>query len=178
MADRKRCGEAGFSLIEAVICIALLACGCVAALAAFPPLIRNAEAGIVRAAATSIARNAIERVRAAVAYDPPGAVLDPATRAATTANHAWALAATSTYRTTARFSRSLCGTASATTDVPMTVTTTYAASADMLTVTVQYPRSPCVPSNLTSVSLATPLAPAADAPQTTLRTGVADPERQ
>jgi prepilin-type N-terminal cleavage/methylation domain-containing protein len=178
MANGTLHDEAGFSLIEVVVCVAVLTFGCVAALGAFPPLVRNADAGLMRAAATSIARNAIERVRAAVAYYPPGSALDPAARARTTADHAWALVRSSTYDTVARFERSFCGSAALTTDVPMTVTTSYDATSDTVAVSVQYPPSPCVPSAHTTVTLSALLAPSAYAPQTVLPQTVADPERQ
>lgn len=66
--------EAGFSLLELTVCVGLLIAGCVLALALLPVLARNAQAQTMRAAATGIARNAIERARAATAYYPAAGV--------------------------------------------------------------------------------------------------------
>ena len=74
----ERAGEAGFSLLEVVVCVALLIAGSVIALALLPSLARASQAELLRGAATDIARNAIERTRAAAAYYPAGAVADAA----------------------------------------------------------------------------------------------------
>ena len=99
--------EAGFSLLELTVCVGLLIAGCVLALALLPVLARNAQAQTMRAAATGIARNAIERARAATAYYPAAGVSDPNARRTTTADHAW-LAPAATYTAAVRVTHASC----------------------------------------------------------------------
>jgi Tfp pilus assembly protein PilV len=174
----ERAPEAGFGLLEVVVCVALLVAGSVFALALLPSLARGSQAGLIRDAATDIARNAIERVRAAAAYYPAGAVGDPAARAAITADHAWVLAPTASYAAAARVRRAFCGTTAATTDVPMNVTLSYDAPSDVLTVAVAYPPDPCVAATRSTVTLSAQLAPASYAPLTQLPSAIADPAVQ
>lgn len=171
--------EGGYSLVELVVCVALVVTVAVAALGALPVLARNAQAGLVRDAATEVARNAIERVRAAAAYYPPPLVADPGSRAIATADHRWALAASAAFVSAARLERPLCGAANVPVDVPLAVTTGYDAAADRFTVTVTYPRDPCAGGGATdAVSASATLAPAQYAPQTELETAIGDPAAQ
>jgi hypothetical protein len=174
----ERAAEAGFGLLEVVVCVALLLAGCVLTLALLPAVARASQIGLMRAAATDVARNAIERVRAGSAYDPPAAISDPATRAAATAGHAWALQPAAAYLAAARIERALCGGTGTTTDVPMPVAIGYDAPSDTLSVTVTYPPDPCVPATTRSVTLTAQLAPAAYAPQTQVPAAIADPATQ
>src|ERR1700733_2199203 len=107
-----RAPEAGFGLLEVIVCVALLIAGSVLALALLPSLARASQAQLLRGAATGIARNAIERARAAAAYYPAAGVADATARVATTADHAWVLAPATTYVAAARVHRALCGTTS------------------------------------------------------------------
>jgi len=171
--------EGGYSLLELVVCVALIAAVAVSALAALPVLARSAQAGIVREAALEAARNTIERVRAAAAYYPPALVADPASRIATTADHRWVLAATASYASAVRIERPLCGAAAASVDVPLAVGSVYDATTDRITVTVDYPRDPCSGAGPTAtVSLSATLAPAQYAPQTPLQAAIGDPAAQ
>lgn len=174
----ERASEAGFGLLEVVVCTALLIAGCVLALALLPSLARASQTGLLRAAATGIARNAIERARAAAAYYPPAAVGDPAARAAATANHAWALAPGATYVAAAHVHRAFCGGTALATDVPMSVALTYDAASDTLSAAVSYPPDPCAAAILSTVTLSAQLAPASYAPQTQLPAAIADPAVQ
>jgi type II secretory pathway pseudopilin PulG len=176
--DGARAGERGYSLLELTVCVALLVAGCVVALALLPALARRSQAEVMRGAATEVARNAIERVRAAAAYYPAGGVSDPATRAVTTADHAWALLPAASYLAAARVRGALCGSGSPATDVPMNVALQYDAPSDTLTVAVAYPPDPCTPSAQATVTLAAQLAPASYAPQTVLQSALADPAQQ
>lgn len=171
-------GEAGFSLVEVVVCVALLIAGSVLALALLPSIARASQAQLLRGAATDIARNAIERTRAAAAYYPPAAVSDAAARAATTADHAWVLQPHATYAAAVRVHRGLCGSSAATSDVAMQVTMSYDAPSDTLTVAVSYPPDPCDTTKTSTVSLAAQLAPAGYAPQTQIPAAIADPVLQ
>jgi type II secretory pathway pseudopilin PulG len=176
MADRAP--DAGFALLELIVCVGVLLFGSVFALALVPALARASQTQLMREAADGVARNAIERVRAAGAYDPPAALADPATRAATASTHAWLLQPTATYAAAVRVRRALCGGAGPTTDVPVNVTLTYDASADAVTVAVSYPPNPCVPALLETITRTAELAPAAAAPQTRISTAIADPAQQ
>ncbi len=123
-------------------------------------------------------RNALERARAAAAYYPAAAVADPLARAVTTAGHGWALAPAATYAAAVHVHRALCGSATATSDVPLGVTMSYDAPSDTLTVAVSYPPDPCAAANQSVVSLSAQLAPASYAPQTQLPSAIADPAWQ
>jgi Tfp pilus assembly protein FimT len=170
--------EAGYSLLEVVLCVALLIAGSVLALALLPAVARASQSQLMRGAATDIALNAIERARAAAAYFPPGAVTDPLARAATTAGHGWALAPAASYTAAVHVHRAFCGAATAASDVSMRVTMTYDTSSDTLTVAVSYPPNPCNAASQSAVSLSAQLAPASYAPQTQLPSAIADPALQ
>ncbi len=161
--------DAGFTLVETVVCVALLVAACVAALALVPTLVHASASGILRDAATNVARAEIERVRAAAAYAPSTGY---------TPGHAFALNATAAYATTAHVHRSLCAAAQATTDVAMNVAVAYAAATDAVTVTVDYPRNACDPTVRESVALVAQLAPSALAPGTAVTVPVDDPAQQ
>jgi hypothetical protein len=170
--------DAGFSLVELVVCVGLVLLGAVTALGLVPVLARAANAGIVRAAATDVARNALERARAAAAYAPPALVADPAARSAALADHAWALAPAASFAAAARMRGPLCGNAAGL-DVPLAVDARYDAAADRLTVAVSYPRDPCDPGSPSErIVLAATLTPAAYAPGTLLGAPIADPAKQ
>jgi type II secretory pathway pseudopilin PulG len=174
----ERASEAGYSLLEVIVCVGLLILGSVLALALLPALARASQAQLMRGAATAVARNALERARAAAAYYPPAAVADPVARAAATSGHDWAFVPAASYMAAARVHRGLCGTAAATSDVPMRVTMSYDAPSDALNVAVSYPPNPCNASVQSTISLSAQLAPAGYAPQTQLPTAIADPALQ
>lgn len=174
----ERASEAGYSLLEVAVCVALLIAGSVLALALLPSLARASQAGLLRGAAGDIARNAIERARAAAAYYPAAAVADPQARAATTADHAWVLQPSATYVAAAHVHRAFCGTTAATSDVSMSVAMTYDAPSDTLTVAVSYPPNPCDTATRSAISFSAQLAPAGYAPQTRLPSAIADPALQ
>jgi type II secretory pathway pseudopilin PulG len=165
----ERHAEAGFGLLEVVVCVGILMTASVFALALLPSLIRASQAQLMRGAATGIARNALERARAAAAYYPTGAA---------PADHAWVLQPAATYTAGVRVQRGLCGAAAATTDVALTVASTYDAPSDTLTVAVSYPPNPCDSTRQSTLSLAAQLAPAAYAPQTQVPVEIADPALQ
>jgi Tfp pilus assembly protein PilV len=162
-------GDAGFTLVETVVCVALLVTACVSALALVPTLVHASQSALLRDAATTIARTEIERVHAATAYYPPSGYA---------ANHAYALNATTAYTTTAHLHRNLCNGAQTTTDVSMNVAVAYAPATDSVTVTVDYPRNACDPSARESVALAAQLAPSALVPGTTVGVPIDDPAQQ
>jgi type II secretory pathway pseudopilin PulG len=174
----ERDGEAGFGLLELVVCVALLVMGSVLALALLPGLARASQAATMRAAATDVARNALERARAAAAYYPPPAVADATSRAAATAGHGWAFVPAASDVAAVRVERGLCGSAATSTDVPVSVATAYDEPSDTLTVTVTYAPDPCVAGTTAAVTVSAQLAPASYAPQTELDAAIADPAQQ
>ena len=174
----ERYAESGFGLIEVIVCVALLVAGSVLALALLPAIARASQAQLMREAATGIARNAIERVRAAAAYAPPAALGDAAARAATTSTHAWVLHPAAGYVSAVRVRRRLCGGVSLSTDVPVDVALIYDEPNDTVNVTVTYPPDPCNASARKAVTLAGTIAPPAYAPQTRLPFRIGDPAQQ
>jgi Tfp pilus assembly protein FimT len=174
----ERASEAGYSLLELVMCVGLLIVGSVLALGLLPALARASQSQLIRGAATEVARNAIERARAAAAYYPPGAVTDPLARAAATAGHGWALGSAASYTAAVHVHRALCGTPAATSDVSLRVAMSYDAPSDVLTVAVSYPPNPCDTATQAVISLSAQLAPATYAPQTQLPSAIADPALQ
>jgi Tfp pilus assembly protein PilV len=170
--------EAGFALIEVIVCVALLVAGSVLALALLPAVARASQAQLMREAATGIARNAVERTRAAAAYAPPAAMSDAAARTATSATHAWVLRPAAHFISAVRVRRSLCAGAGATTDVAVDVALAYDAATDALSVAVTYPPDACNVARQTTLTLRAIVAPPADAPQTRVGAAIADPAQQ
>jgi prepilin-type N-terminal cleavage/methylation domain-containing protein len=164
-ADR----EAGFTLIEVVVCVALLVTACVAGMSVLPTLVHASQGDVLRDGATGLARAAIERVRAATAYYPATGYV---------ANHAYALNASSSYVATVHVHRGWCGANQTTTDVPMNVSLAYDAPTDTVTATVQYPHTACDPSVTAQVVVSAQLAPSALAPGTPVTTPIGDPSQQ
>jgi type II secretory pathway pseudopilin PulG len=162
-------GEAGFSLIEVVVCVALVVAACVAGIGLLPALAHASQSGILRDAATNVARVAIERARAATAYYPPTGYQT---------DHTFALNAAASYAVAVRVHRALCAANQSVTIVPMNVQLTYIATSDTVSVTVAYPRDPCGTALDEGVVLSAPLAPSAPAPGTNIITPIGDPSQQ
>jgi Tfp pilus assembly protein PilV len=171
-------GEDGFGLIEVIVCVALLVAGSVLALALLPAVAHASQAQLMREAATGIARNAVERTRAAAAYAPPAAMNDAAVRAATSATHTWVLRPAAHFISAVRVRRSLCAGPGPTTDVAVDVALAYDAASDALSVAVTYPPDPCNAARRTTLTLRAIVAPPADAPQTRVGAAIADPAQQ
>ena len=167
--SREREREAGFSLVEVIVCVALLIAACAAGLGVLPTLVHASQRDVLRDAATDLARVAIERVRAATAYYPPGGAA---------ANHAYALNASSSYTATAHVHRGWCVAGRTTTDVPLSVALAYDAPTDTVTATVQYPPNPCDATERSQVVVSAQLAPSVLAPGTTVTTPIGDPSQQ
>jgi prepilin-type N-terminal cleavage/methylation domain-containing protein len=161
--------EAGFTLIEVIVCVALVASACVAALAVLPTLVRATQRDLVRDAASGVAQLELERIRAATAYYPASGV---------TPNHAYALNPSASYATTAHVHRTMCGGNAATTDVPLAVSDTYVAATDTVTITVSYPPDPCRPQTLAQLSISARVPPSLTIPGSTVTVPIGDPAIQ
>jgi hypothetical protein len=134
-----------------------------------PTLAHASQDDVLRDAATTIARTAIDRARAVAAYYPAGGYQP---------NHAYALNPSATYTAAAHVHRGFCGASGSTTDVAMTVQLTYDVTADTVTANVRYPRSPCDPTTTATVSVNAQLMPSLLVPGTTITTAIGDPTQQ
>jgi prepilin-type N-terminal cleavage/methylation domain-containing protein len=163
--------EAGFTLIELVLCMAILALVGAATVGAFAAIARNAMPAVTRDAALMVAQNALVRARAAAAYAPvtmPGTPSDPVT--ANLLN-----AGTQQYIAGAQLlANDLCGTGTPRT-LQLPVTTNYAAN--VFTVTVRYPRNPCSSTNDATLSESETLPPPLSLPEHGVARTVAVPAR-
>ncbi len=179
---RLRAHERGFTLLELVAAVGVLALGGAATAGAFAALARNAAPGAARDAALTVAENALARARAAVAYVPTPAP----DGSAAAADRSWALTPGETsYLAGAQLRGAApCGTAAATT-LRLPVTAAFDAPTQRFTVVVTYPRDPCaVASDGTipaaqaeTVTLSETLPPSTYAPGQTLTRDVAVPAR-
>jgi prepilin-type N-terminal cleavage/methylation domain-containing protein len=131
-------GEAGFTLIELVVCLAILAVVGAATIGAVAAVARNAVPNVTRDVALMVAENTLVRARAAAAYVPQAtgaAPVDPAT-----ANLISAQPQQFTAGAQLRAS-DLCGSHQQSRTLRLAVATSYAAN--VFTVRVTYPRNPC-----------------------------------
>jgi prepilin-type N-terminal cleavage/methylation domain-containing protein len=180
--DSTRTAERGFTLLELMMCVAVLALASAAAVGAFAAVARNATPGAARDVALMVAENALARARAAVAYSPPS----PDDARALLADRSWALAPGQTrYAAGAELrANALCGT-SAALRLRLPVVATYDAPSERFTVVVTYPRDPCrvsaegvIPDDdAATVTLAQTLPPSAFAPGRLIRRDIAPPAR-
>ena len=137
--DSTRTAERGFTLLEVLVCVAVLALASAATAGAFAALARNATPGTARDVALMAAENALARARAAVAY-----ASSPAQDASTLlAARTWALRPGETdYVAGAQLRAGTCGdTAPRTLRLP--VAAAYDPANERFTVVVTYPRDPC-----------------------------------
>lgn len=134
----RRTAERGFTLLELLLCVGILAMASAAALGAFAALARNATPGTMRDVALNAAENALVRARSAVAY------ASSATQDGTAllGDRSWALVpGRSTYLAGASLrAAGACGDATARV-VRMPVAVSYDAPNERVTVVVTYPRS-------------------------------------
>jgi prepilin-type N-terminal cleavage/methylation domain-containing protein len=173
--DSTRTAERGFTVLEVVICVALLAVVSAATFGAFAAVARNATPGAARDVALMAGENALARARAAVAYasspnQDASALL--AGRARALRPGATAYVAGAQLRAGAS-----CGDA-----VPrvlrLPVVATYDAANERFTVVVTYPRDPCrVAGDTATVTLAETLPPSVYPPGQTIHRDVAPPAR-
>jgi type II secretory pathway pseudopilin PulG len=161
--------EDGFGLIEVVVCVAVMIAACVAGLGIVPALAHASQEGLLRDAAATIARTAIDRARAAAAYYPPGGYQP---------THAYALNPSVTYAVQAHVHRGFCTAGKTFTNVTVNVHVTYDATADAVTAAASYPRDACDLTVQREVTVTAQLTPSALAPGTTVVTPIGDPAQQ
>ena len=180
--DSTRTDERGFTLLEVLVCVALLAIVSAATFGAFAAVARNATPGIARDLALMTGENALARARAAVAYASSPSQDASALLGART----WALRAGETsYVAGAQLRASAtCGDATPRL-LRLPVAATYDAANERFTVVVTYPRDPCrvasdgtiAAGNAATVTLAETLPPSVYPPGQSIHRDVAPPAR-
>ena len=180
--DSTRTAERGFTLLEVLVCVAILAVVSAATFGAFTAVARNATPGTSRDVALMVGENALARARAAVAY----ASSPTQDASALLAGRTWALRPGETdYVAGAQLrAGAMCATTGPRT-LHLPVAATYDAANERFTVVVTYPRDPCdvasdgtIPSGgAATVTLAETLPPSAYPPGQTVHRDVAPPAR-
>ncbi len=160
--ESMRTAELGFTLLELLVCVFLLAIVGTATAGAFAAVARNAAGGQTRAAALMVAENAIARARAVTAYAQSP---DPSAVAAMTTDRSWALVAGTQAFTAGAELRApaQCG-GNAPLQVKLPVTTAYDPAQQAFSVTVGYPSTPCGAQPDRSLTLRAVLPPSVYAP--------------
>ncbi|HYW53353.1 MAG TPA: prepilin-type N-terminal cleavage/methylation domain-containing protein [Dongiaceae bacterium] len=177
-----RTDERGFTLLELVLCVGILAMASAAAVGAFAAVARGAAANTARDAALMAGENALARARAAVAY----ASSSSQDGTALLADRSWALVpGVSDFVAGAELRASAqCGSSGALV-LRLPVHTTYDAANQRFTVVVTYPRDPCAaasggtiePGNAATVTLGETLPPSVYPPGQTIHRDVPPPAR-
>jgi prepilin-type N-terminal cleavage/methylation domain-containing protein len=180
--DSTRTAERGFTLLEVLVCVAILALVSAATFGAFAAVARNATPGAARDAALMAGENALARARGAVAY----ASSPSQDASALLASRTWALAPGTTAFVAGAQLRAggSCGAAEART-LRLPVTAAYDTANERFTVVVTYPRDPCAvasdgtisASNAATVTLGETLPPSVYPPGATIHRDVAPPAR-
>ncbi|MEA2718554.1 MAG: hypothetical protein QOJ39_418 [Candidatus Eremiobacteraeota bacterium] len=180
--DSTRTAERGFTLLELLVCVAVLAVASAATLGAFAAVARNATPGTTRDAALMVAENALARARAAAAYAPSSAP----SSAQLVADRSWALTPGDTRYTAGAQLRAnaLCG-GSGALQMRLPVVATYDVASARFSVVVTYPRDPCrvapdgaIPDDdAATLTLGETLPPPVYAPGATIRRDIAPPAR-
>lgn len=154
--------ERGFTLLELLVCVFLLALAGAATAGAFAAVARNAAGGEPRAVALMVAENALARARAVTAYAQSA---DPSAVAAMATDRSWALVpGPQTFTAGAELrAPAQCGDG-APLRLQLPVTTVYDAAQQAFSVTVGYPGSPCSAQADRSLTLRAVLPPSAYAP--------------
>ena len=180
--DSTRTAEHGFTLLEVLVCVAVLAMASAATVGAFAALARNATPGTARDVALMAGENALARARAAVAY-----ASSPAQDASTLlAQRSWGLRPGETDYVAGAELRAgtLCGDAAPRT-LRLPVAATYDPANERFTVVVTYPRDPCrvasdgaiASGDAATVTLAETLPPSVYPPGEPIHRDVAPPAR-
>ena len=174
--------EAGFSLLELLVSVAILLVAGAATVGAFAAVARNAQSDGPRALALMAAENAIAQARAAGAYAPQGA--DPAAAAA--GDRSWALRPGATaYTVTAHLRGPATCSGATSLALALPVSATFDRASGRFSVAVTYPRDPCrvdsggtIPADdALTLQQSVTLPPSTFAPGTVIEQNVAAPEQ-
>jgi prepilin-type N-terminal cleavage/methylation domain-containing protein len=135
-----RTAERGFSLIELLVCVGILAIASAASVGAFAALARNATPGTARDLALMVAENALTRSRAAAAYASSPSLDGPALLS----DRSWALhPGEADYVAGAELSASAICNANGAKLLQLPVAVSYDAASQRVQVVVTYPHDPC-----------------------------------
>ena len=180
--DSTRTAERGFTLLELLLCVGILAAASAATAGAFAAVARNAGPGATRDVALMVAENALVRARAAIAYASSPALDGPALLG----DRSWGLVPGATqYVAGAQLrANAMCGT-NAPLLLRLPVATAYDPASERFTVVVTYPRDPCglsghgtvATGEARTVSLTETLPPSAYPPGQTVHHDVPTPAR-
>jgi prepilin-type N-terminal cleavage/methylation domain-containing protein len=153
-----RTAERGFTLLEVLVCVGVLALAGAASAGAFAAVARQALPGTTRDLALMAGENALARARAAIAY----ASSPSADGASLLADRSWGLVpgATDVVAGGELRASAMCG-GSAPVILQLPIAASYDTSSQRFTVVVTYPRDPCALASDGSI-------PAADALTLTL----------
>lgn len=167
--------ERGFSLLELLVCTALLALAGAATAGAFAGLARNATPGGPRLLALMVAENVLARARAATAYTPPAA---PEAVAGLAVDRSWALVpGTQTFAAGAELrAPGPCG-GGAPLRLSLPVSTAFDPVRQSFSVTVNYPGDPCSGRADRALTLRTVLPPSVYAPGQAVSRAIPVPAR-
>ncbi|GAC1412312.1 MAG: hypothetical protein NVSMB64_22540 [Candidatus Velthaea sp.] len=148
--------ERGFTLIELVVTIAIVALASLATLGLIAAIVKNGAPNLNRDLALMIAQNTLERARVAAAYLP--LVSDPSqdaaakTRAAS-GDTSYILTAASSFSAAAKLPDSTCAASGAGVARLALEVTTSLSGANVFSVSVRYPVNACSPGATASVDL-------------------------
>lgn len=180
--DSMRTAERGFTLLELLVCVGVLAAASAATAGALAAIARNAGPPAARDAALMVAQNALVRARAAIAYASSPAQDGPALLQ----DRSWGLVPGATRYVAGGELRAAmtCG-ATGPRPLRLPVTTTYDPASERFGVVVTYPRDPCAvsgdgtipPDQARTVSLTETLPPSAYPPGQTVYHDVPTPAR-
>ncbi len=180
--DSIRTAERGFSLLELLVCVGMLAAASAATAGALAAIARNAGPSATRDAALMVAQNALVRARAAIAYASSSALDGPALLR----DRSWGLVPGATQYVAGGELRAAtpCG-ATEPRPLRLPVTTAYDPATERFSVVVTYPRDPCAlssdgtipPGQARTVSLTETLPPSAYPPGQTVYRDVPTPAR-
>ena len=180
--DSTRTAERGFTLLELLVCVGILAAASAATAGAFAAVARNAGPPAARDAALMVAENALVRARAAIAYASSPAQDGPALLR----DRSWGLVPGTTQYVAGAHLRAaaMCATG-APLLLRLPVATAYDPASERFTVVVTYPRDPCrvggdgtiATDGARTVSLTETLPPSAYVPGQTVHRDVPTPAR-
>lgn len=151
-----------------VVCAGIIAIVGTATLGVIAALAKSAEPGLTRDLALMTAQNVLERARAAAAYLPPQVYTNTQNpNDLRTRTKGWVLNAAAQFTAHGRMPGTTCdGRPNRPADVALAVTTAYDGNTNVFSVTVTYPRNPCIAQQTASVVVQEALPPSVLLPGT------------